>query len=80
MRKLDWHAGTPALEALDHLAVYEFLLDYEEDEDDEDGSSRRKKPWRYRWPDDVRDEGLARLLELNNFVVTGWATYMWSQR
>jgi hypothetical protein len=43
----------------------EFLLDYEEDEDDEDGSSRHKKPWRYRWPDDVRDEVLARLLELN---------------
>jgi hypothetical protein len=41
----------------------EFLLDYEEDEDDQ--TSRRKKPWRYRWPDDVRDEVLARLLELN---------------
>ena len=26
---------------------------------------RRKKPWRYRWPDDFRDEVLARLLELN---------------
>jgi hypothetical protein len=41
----------------------EFLLDYEVD--DEDGSSRRKKPWRYRWPDDVHDEVLARLLALN---------------
>ncbi len=40
----------------------EFLLDYEVDEE-EWGS--RKKPWRYRWPDDVRDEVLARLLELN---------------
>ena len=40
----------------------EFLLDYE---DDEEESSRRKKPWRYRWPDEVRDEVLARLLELN---------------
>jgi hypothetical protein len=40
----------------------EFLLDYEEDEEE---SSRRRKPWRYRWPDDVRDEVLARLLELN---------------
>jgi hypothetical protein len=30
------------------------------------GSTRRKrKPWRYRWPDDFRDEVLARLLELN---------------
>lgn len=44
----------------------EFLLDYEEDEDEDDGSPRRrKKPWRYRWPDDLRDEVLARLLELN---------------
>ena len=41
----------------------EFVLDYETD--DEEGSSRRKKPWRYRWPDDVRDEVLARLIELN---------------
>ena len=27
--------------------------------------SRKKKPWRLRWPDDFRDEVLARLLELN---------------
>jgi hypothetical protein len=40
----------------------EFLLDYEIDEE-EWGS--KKKPYRYRWPDDVRDEVLARLLELN---------------
>jgi hypothetical protein len=49
----------------------EFLLDYEEDEDElgTDNSQlttrRRRKPWRYRWPDDFRDEVLARLLELN---------------
>jgi len=45
----------------------EFLLDYEEDDDDAEVSSgrRKKKPWRYRWSDDVRDEVLARLLELN---------------
>jgi hypothetical protein len=44
----------------------EFLLDYEEEEDDEEVSGRqRKKPWCYRWPDDFRDEVLARLLELN---------------
>jgi hypothetical protein len=41
----------------------EFLLDYEDEEGEE--SSRRRKPWRYRWPDDFRDEVLARLLELN---------------
>ena len=40
-------------------------LDYEEDEDEEGGSSHRKKSWRYRWPDAFRDEDLARLLELN---------------
>ena len=45
----------------------DFFLEYEDDEEDEeDGRARkRKKPWRYRWPDDVRDEVLARLLELN---------------
>jgi hypothetical protein len=48
-------------------ATCKFLLDYEEDEDDEEssGGRRRKKPWRHRWPDDFRDEVLARLLELN---------------
>jgi hypothetical protein len=40
----------------------EFLLDYEIEE--EDGGDK-KKPYRYRWPDEVRDEVLARLLELN---------------
>jgi len=38
------------------------LLDYEIDEDE---WGDKKKPWRYRWPDEVRDEVLARLLELN---------------
>lgn len=40
----------------------EFLLDYVLDEEE---WGDRKKPYRYRWPDDVRDEVLARLLELN---------------
>ena len=39
----------------------EFILDYEE----EDESGRRKKPWRYRWPDEVHDDVLALLIELN---------------
>jgi hypothetical protein len=46
----------------------EFLLDYEEEDDEADGAAsgrRRRKPWRYRWPDAVRDEVLARLLDLN---------------
>ena len=40
----------------------EFLLDYEIDEEE---WGDKKKPYRYRWPDDVRDEVLARLLEVN---------------
>jgi len=45
----------------------EFLLDYEDepDEDDDGKPSQKKKPWRYRWPDEVRDDVLARLLALN---------------
>lgn len=44
----------------------EFLLDYEEEDDEDIGEkSKKKKPWRLRWPDDFRDEVLARLLELN---------------
>jgi hypothetical protein len=40
----------------------EFMLDYEIDEED---WGNKKKPYRYRWPDDVRDEVLGRLLLLN---------------
>ena len=43
-------------------AACQFLLDYEIDEAT---WGRKKKPWRYRWPDEVRDEVLGRLLELN---------------
>ena len=39
-----------------------FLLDYEIDEAT---WGRKKKPYRFRWPDPVRDEVLARLLALN---------------
>ena len=40
----------------------QFLLDYEIDESE---WGTKKKPYRYRWPNEVRDEVLARLLELN---------------
>ncbi len=40
----------------------DFLLDHEIDEA---AWGRKKKPYRYRWPDPVRDEVLARLLALN---------------
>ena len=40
----------------------EFLLDYVIDEEE---WGNKKKPYRYRWPDVVRDEVLVRLIELN---------------
>ena len=40
----------------------DFLLDYDIDEEE---WGKKKKPWRYRWPDEVHDEVLARLLALN---------------
>jgi hypothetical protein len=54
----------------------EFILDYDDEDpaasdDSADASApstparRKKRPWRYRWPDPVRDEVLARLLALN---------------
>jgi hypothetical protein len=57
----------------------EFLLDYDDDDgrqttDDgaEPGGRRaKKKPWRLRWPDAVRDEVLARLLALNGERAAG---------
>jgi hypothetical protein len=47
-------------------SLCEFLLDYEdEDISGEETPARRRKPWRLRWPDEFRDEVLAKLLELN---------------
>ena len=40
----------------------DFLLDYDIDEE---AWGTKKKPYRHRWPNEVRDEVLARLLELN---------------
>jgi hypothetical protein len=38
--------------------AYDFIAEYEVDEG-------KNVPWKYRWPDDIRDEVLARLLALN---------------
>jgi hypothetical protein len=45
----------------------EFILDYEEEEEESEGISKRqnKKPWRYKWPEEIHDEVLARLVNLN---------------
>lgn len=66
LRELHAHMDAAVLTAYgwtDIQPTCEFLLDYEEDEGD--GKNKRKKPWRYRWPDEIRDEVLARLLALN---------------
>ena len=42
----------------------EFLLEHGDDGED-NGAARRRKRYRYRWPDPVRDEVLSRLLALN---------------
>ena len=43
----------------------QFLLDCENKPEPIGRRRQKKKPWRYRWPDEVRDEVLARLLALN---------------
>jgi hypothetical protein len=40
----------------------DFVLDYEEEVD---AADPKRKPWRYTWPADFRDDVLARLLEIN---------------
>jgi hypothetical protein len=42
----------------------EFFPEFDEGDEDDNGGPKKRK-YRYRWPDDVRDEVLARLLELN---------------
>jgi hypothetical protein len=44
--------------------VCDFFPEFDEDEGGEE-SSRKKRHFRLRWPDDVRDDVLARLLVLN---------------
>lgn len=47
----------------DLVPVAEFIPEF--DEDDIEPGTRAKRKYRLRWPDEVRDEVLARLLELN---------------
>ena len=56
------HAVLDAYGWRDISTDYEFLLDYEIEEEE---WGNKKRPYRYRWPDELRDEVLARLLELN---------------
>jgi hypothetical protein len=42
-----------------------FAPEFEDEEEEDDNGRSRKKKYRYRWPDEIRDQVLARLLELN---------------
>jgi hypothetical protein len=60
------HAVLDAYGWTDLRPTCDFELEWEDDENEANGRARRrKKPWRYRWPEEVRDEVLARLLALN---------------
>jgi hypothetical protein len=43
----------------------EFIPEFDDEEEEDDGGRPKKKKYRYRWPDEIRNEVLARLLELN---------------
>jgi hypothetical protein len=51
-----WHVRVPECE---------FVEEFAPDEDEEEPDTPNKKKFRYRWPDDFRDEILTRLLLLN---------------
>ncbi|MDV3000172.1 MAG: hypothetical protein N5P05_001778 [Chroococcopsis gigantea SAG 12.99] len=71
LRELHGELDRAVLEAYgwsDIATDCQFLLDYEDltpDPSPERRGESRKKPYRYRWPSEVHDEVLARLLELN---------------
>jgi hypothetical protein len=58
LKAYGWHdlRGTP-----------DFFPEFDEEDEEEDGRTNRAKPkkYRYRWPDEIHDEVLARLLALN---------------
>jgi hypothetical protein len=44
----------------------EFVPEFNDEEEEVDGGRPKRKKYRYRWTDEIRDEVLARLLELNS--------------
>lgn len=45
--------------------VCEFIPEFDDEEDEDDNGRSKKKKYRYKWPEAIHDEVLARLLELN---------------
>jgi hypothetical protein len=52
----DWHDLQPKCD---------FFPEFDEEDDDAESSRPRQKKYRYRWPDEIHDDVLARLLALN---------------
>jgi len=49
----------------DIRSTCEFIVEFEDEEDEDDDGRPQRKKYRYRWPDEIRDDVLAQLLELN---------------
>ncbi len=45
--------------------VSEFISEFDDEEDEDENGRPKKKKYRYKWPEAIHDEVLARLLELN---------------
>lgn len=45
--------------------VCEFFPEFDDEEEEDEGGRLKKKKYRYRWPEEIHDEVLARLLDLN---------------
>jgi len=45
--------------------VCEFIPEFDDDDDEDDNGRPKKRKYRYKWPEAIHDEALARLLELN---------------
>jgi len=45
--------------------VCEFISEFDDEEEEDDNGRPKKKKYRYKWPEAIHDEVLARLLELN---------------
>ena len=45
--------------------VCEFIPEFDDEDDEDDNGRPKKKKYRYKWPEAIHDEVLARLLELN---------------
>jgi hypothetical protein len=45
--------------------ICEFISEFDDEEDEDDNGRPKRKKYRYKWPEAIHDEVLARLLELN---------------